>query len=119
MFDMFTRAELCPHGVTMASTTDRGYGYKDHQLPRARAFAALPEWSQCVRCGGLMWKHMKDRHGRSALHYDHTADRTGYLGFSCQPCNTRAAALTHPQPWRYTQRHRARQAKGGDAGNGW
>lgn len=65
----------------------------DHRKARARAFADLPDWSPCSRCGKPMWKWAKDKQGRSALHYDHTDDRTGYLGFSHGPtCNVRAGA---------------------------
>ncbi len=73
------------------STTARGYG-ANHQRARAKAFTQLPEYSPCSRCGKTMWKHAKDRHGRSTLHYDHNATRTGYLGFSCADCNRRAGA---------------------------
>jgi len=74
------------------TTTQRGYGW-DHARRRAAAFVALPEWSPCARCQGSMWKFAKDRHGRSALHWDHTDTRSGYLGFSHQRCNGEAAAL--------------------------
>ena len=105
-------------GATQGSTNDRGYGWHAHMKPRQKAFAALPEWSYCARCGltgrrHLINKHEKDRLGRSALHYDHTDARDGYLGFSHRACNVRAgaakggrvagarrAARRHPRPWR-------------------
>jgi len=85
------------HGATRGSTNSRGYGHDAHQIPRAAAFAALPEHSPCCRCGKSMWKWTKegpDSRGRyrSALHYDHNDARTGYLGFSCAPCNRKAGA---------------------------
>lgn len=77
----------------------------EHARTRARAFAALPEYSPCARCGHPMWKHQQHttRTGRvvSALHWDHNHTRTGYLGFShgsvpchiCgQRCNVKAGA---------------------------
>jgi len=88
---------------------------------RRRAFTQLPEWSYCARCGltgrrHLIWKHAKDRLGRSALHYDHNDQRDGYLGFSDRVCNLRAgaskggrvvaarrASRRHPRPWRSRQ----------------
>jgi hypothetical protein len=82
-------------GATRGSTNERGYGWRDHMVPRKRAFAALPEWSPCVRCGKPMWKYatMTDRLGRkrSTLHYDHAEDG-GYLGFSHMDCNLKAGA---------------------------
>ena len=71
-------------------TTARGYG-AEHIKARAKAWAALPDWSACVRCGGVLWKHAKefDSKGRirSAIQYDHNDQRTGYLGFSHRECN--------------------------------
>lgn len=55
----------------------------DHSKARAAAFALLPEYPWCVRGGHVMWKWAKDKHGKSALHYDHNDSGTGYLGFSC------------------------------------
>jgi hypothetical protein len=63
-----------------------------HQKARAAAFARLPEWSTCVRCGGLLWKWQRDSRGRSAVHFDHSDDNRGYLGFSHAVCNVRAGA---------------------------
>ena len=63
-----------------------------HTKARAQAFARLPEYSPCCRCGKPMWKWAKDRHGKSALHYDHNNSRTGYLGFAHADCNRRAGA---------------------------
>lgn len=63
-----------------------------HRKARALAFKNLPEHSPCVRCGKPMWKWSKDKQGKSALHYDHNDNRTGYLGFSCRDCNVRAGA---------------------------
>ena len=73
------------------NTNARGYG-SQHTKARAAAFANLPEYSPCVRCGKPMWKWARDRHGKSALHYDHNQTRTGYLGFSHDLCNRRAGA---------------------------
>ena len=74
------------------SVMDHG---NQHQRERARAFAALPEWSPCARCHHPMWKWdtQVDRLGRkrSTLHYDHDEDG-GYLGFSHARCNLRAGA---------------------------
>lgn len=64
-----------------------------HQRARALAFQALPEWSPCCRCHRMMWKHAKDKQGRSALHYDHHDWVAGrYLGFSHYTCNRIAGA---------------------------
>jgi hypothetical protein len=78
-------------------------------LPRKQAFEALPEWSPCARCGKPMWKHSKDKLGRSALHYDHAEDGT-YLGFSHGSCNRAAGAakgghvaIEHRKPARFTR----------------
>lgn len=100
-----------PNFVGAVSTKDHG---NQHQRDRARAFAALPEWSPCARCGRRMWKWstQTDRLGRkrSTLHYDH--DELGaYLGFSHAHCNTLAGAskggriVAHrrhwqPRPWK-------------------
>lgn len=101
------------------TTNQRGYGYRDHQKPRAQAFAALPEWSPCCRCHRTMWKWAKDERGRSALHWDHNDQRDGYLGFAHDTCNRKAgaanggrAAAAHrrpphqpqPKPSRWTSR---------------
>ena len=64
----------------------------DHARARARAFKDLPDYSPCARCGGTMWKHALDHRGHSAVHYDHTDDNRGYLGFSHARCNLRAGA---------------------------
>jgi hypothetical protein len=64
----------------------------DHARARAKAFAALPEWSTCARCGRSLWKWEKDHRGHSAIHYDHNDTNTGYLGFSHAKCNLRAGA---------------------------
>lgn len=78
-------------GVRRGTTTARGYG-QQHTKARAAAFARLPEVSPCCRCGKPMFKWAKDKHGKSALHYDHNAARTGYLGFAHALCNRRAGA---------------------------
>jgi hypothetical protein len=70
----------------------RGQYNAAHQRARARAFSQLPEWSSCVRCGGLLWKWQVDSRGRSAIHYDHADDNRGYLGFAHSVCNIRAGA---------------------------
>jgi hypothetical protein len=93
----------------MRTTTERGYGHT-HQHSRRLAFASLPEWSACVRCGDMMWKWARDTHGRSALHWDHNNQRDGYLGFACQHCNTRAGQRTSRH---HTIGHH------GDPGPGW
>jgi hypothetical protein len=77
--------------VRAMNTADRGYG-RPHQRTRAAAFALLPEYSSCARCGLPMWKWERDRRGKSALHWDHTDARDGYLGFSHRLCNMRAGA---------------------------
>lgn len=83
-------------GMRQGTTTELGYG-NAHMKARATAFAQLPEWSPCCRCGLPMWKHAKEPDGmgrmRSALHYDHAPDGS-YLGFSCAPCNRSAGART-------------------------
>jgi hypothetical protein len=63
-----------------------------HRKARRLAFAQLPEWSPCCRCHEPMRKWAKDEHGKSALHYDHNDNNTGYLGFSHKECNQRAGA---------------------------
>ena|SRR5882672_71875 len=63
-----------------------------HARTRKAAFAALPEYSPCARCGRPMWKWQKDKAGKSAIHWDHNRTRTGYLGFSHRACNVKAGA---------------------------
>jgi hypothetical protein len=84
-----------------------------HAKARARAFAALPECSPCARCGRPMHKQDKDRHGKSALHYDHNDTNTGYLGFSHATCNRRAGASKGGRivAARYGRWHRRRGAQ--------
>lgn len=79
-------------GARRDTTTERGYG-AEHTKARAEAFAKLPDYSPCCRCHKPMWKWAKDRHGKSALHYDHSDDRRTYLGFSCAGCNRHAGAV--------------------------
>lgn len=68
------------------------YGH-GHQRARDRAFKALPEWSTCCRCGKPLWKWSVDpKTGKSAVHYDHTEDGTGYQGFAHKRCNEKAGA---------------------------
>lgn len=63
---------------------------------RRAAFAALPEQSTCARCGHTLWKWAVEPDGkggtRSALHWDHTDIRDGYLGFSHASDNRSAGA---------------------------
>jgi len=69
-----------------ASTTARGYGHEHMKARRAAAARHTPT-DPCTRCGqplGPMgpW-----------LHYDHTPDRTSYLGFAHAACNRQAGAV--------------------------
>lgn len=71
--------------IPKASTTARGYG-SDHAKARKAAAATHQPTDPCTRCGkplGPMgpW-----------LHYDHNAQRTGYLGFAHSSCNRQAGA---------------------------
>lgn len=71
------------------NTAERGYGTQ-HQAARRAAAALHTPSDPCSRCGqplGPMSRH---------LHYDHTDDRTGYLGFSHAACNQLAAARRRP-----------------------
>lgn len=65
------------------NTTARGYG-SAHQKLRAKL---LPHayGKPCTRCGKPMLQGQ-------ALHFDHTDDRTGYLGFAHADCNRKAGA---------------------------
>lgn len=83
------------------------YG-SEHRKARTQAFALLPEYSPCCRCHKPMWKWAKDKHGKSALHYDHTPDRTGYLGFSCAQCNVKAGAAAGGKKAQANARKRTR-----------
>lgn len=77
------------------TTTARGYDAEHRKARKAAAAIHSPD-DPCARCGhalGPMGPH---------LHYDHNADRTGYLGFShgSEPCpdcgkrcNVRAGAI--------------------------
>ena len=104
-------------------TTLAGYGHKDHRIPRAAAFAQLPQYSPCCRCHRTMYKWAKDKHGKSALHYDHNDRRTGYLGFSHSSCNIGARNAAHRGRPIRRGRRRARTTCGvvvdGGAGYGW
>ena len=109
-----THAGLMPD-FRGANRNHRDYDVR-HDKARAAAFARLPDYSPCVRCGRLMWKHAKERNGKSALHFDHSDDRTHYLGFSHSRCNREAGAAkggrlalakrshTTPTPRRWTSR---------------
>lgn len=66
-----------------ASTTARGYG-TEHQKLRAKLLP-LAYGKPCTRCGKPMLQGQP-------LHFDHTDDRTGYLGFAHASCNRRAGA---------------------------
>ena len=68
---------------TKASTTARGYGWA-HQKARK---AALPYavGSACTRCGGVIESTV-------GIHYDHSDDRTYYLGWAHASCNVKAGA---------------------------
>lgn len=71
--------------IPKTSTTTRGYGAA-HMRARKQAAARHQPTDPCARCGkplGAM--------GRN-LHYDHNAERTGYLGFSHATCNRKAGA---------------------------
>lgn len=77
------------------TTKARGYD-AEHRKARAAAAAVHDPSDPCARCG-----HALGPMG-SWLHYDHNADRTGYLGFShgqhpcpdCgRRCNVRAGAI--------------------------
>lgn len=62
------------------STAARGYD-KAHERGRRQALANLTDGDPCARCGQPMYRDQ-------ALDYDHTDDRTGYLGLShASPCN--------------------------------
>jgi hypothetical protein len=77
-----------------------------HQRARAAAFAALPEWTVCARGGHPLWKWAIDRYGKSDLHYDHSDDNRGYIGFSCSACNNHDGARKGARAQR-KKRHRA------------
>ena len=66
-----------------ARTSDRGYGNK-HQKLRAKLLPTA-YGQPCTRCGQPMLPGQ-------ALHFDHTDDRTGYLGFAHAACNRKAGA---------------------------
>lgn len=66
-----------------ASTTARGYG-TEHQKLRAKLLP-LAYGTPCSRCGQPMLQGQ-------TLHFDHTDDRTNYLGFSHAACNLKAGA---------------------------
>ena len=63
------------------TTSERGYG-QDHRRARRERAALHHPLDPCVRCG-----HPLGPMG-SWLHLDHTADRTGWLGFAhgSSPC---------------------------------
>lgn len=91
--------------IAKAGTTARGYG-TEHINARKAAAARHQPSDPCSRCGrplGPMgpW-----------LHYDHNAQRTGYLGFAHATCNKRAGAqagnraqrrVRHPRPRRQSR----------------
>ena len=66
-----------------ASTTARGYGAK-HQKLRAQLLPTA-YGQPCTRCGRPMLPGQ-------ALHFDHTDNRAGYLGFAHAACNRKAGA---------------------------
>jgi hypothetical protein len=70
-------------GGPRAPKGERGYGYQHQKLKKQLLPAAYGK--PCARCGLPMLKGQK-------LHLDHNDDRTGYLGFSHERCNLRAAA---------------------------
>lgn len=72
-------------GRSSKTNTERGYG-TEHQAARAAAALTHQPTDPCARCRrplGPMGEW---------LHYDHNAQRTGYLGFSHARCNRRAGA---------------------------
>jgi hypothetical protein len=68
---------------TPGGTTKGGWGNQHQKLRKALLPSAYG--TPCVRCGLPMLPGQK-------LHLDHNDDRTGWLGFSHQSCNLRAAA---------------------------
>jgi hypothetical protein len=84
-----------------ASTKARGYG-AEHQRLRAKLLPSA-YGQPCTRCGKPMLPGQ-------ALHFDHTEDRTGYLGFAHAACNRKAGARKGARianakaPSNYTQR---------------
>jgi hypothetical protein len=87
-----------------------------HAKARKRAFAQLPEWSACVRCGHPMWKWARDVHNKSALHFDHDDTNQTYLGFAHRACNLKAGARKGAQ--RANNGNRIRYGEG-TPGPGW
>lgn len=64
--------------VSMASTTDRGYGAEHQRVRKALLAEAIGQ--PCHHCGLPMLPGQ-------ALDLDHTADRTAYRGFAHASCN--------------------------------
>jgi hypothetical protein len=101
------------YNASRGSTNDRGYG-APHMRTRQQAFALLEDGAPCVTCGRPMAKYATEtydhgRRTRSAIHWDHNKQRTGYLGFSHAHCNKQKGAAEggrrshrrhHPKPWR-------------------
>jgi hypothetical protein len=67
----------------MASTTERGYGYR-HQMLR-RALLPFAYGRSCPKCGELMLPGQK-------LDLGHNDDRTAYTGMEHATCNRRDGA---------------------------
>ena len=120
-FGRVRRARANRTSLVMPNRHSQRHGWT-HSKARAAAFALLPEYSMCVRGRHVMWKWAKDKYGKSALHYDHADDNSGYIGFSCAAHNCADGA----RKWnaqRRSGRHRARQVgyspPDGGPGPGW
>lgn len=67
----------------------REYASPGHIEGRARAMARATPMTKCARCKLPLGRDLVDR--PHLIHYDHTDDRTGYLGLSHDLCDKRAA----------------------------
>ena len=73
-------------------TTAHGWG-SQHQKTAKAWLALWQPGDPCCRCGQPMWQrwtYWPSGKRVSAIHLDHTDDRTGYLGLSHASCNTAA-----------------------------
>ena len=74
------------------TTTERGYGWKEHVKKQLAALAAWKPGDPCAQCGQPMWSRWTfDAKGKrvSALDLGHTDDRSGYIGLCHRSCNRR------------------------------
>jgi hypothetical protein len=97
-----------PRGLT---TTQRGYGTRDHGRARKTALAQLRDGDPCAECRELGRYHPMYRSQAAALDLSHNRTRTGYLGLSHAHCNRREGAIRGARIRHATTQHRTRYSR--------